>query len=405
MRIDKIAFFLTLTFAMVAFNLRTIAVAIGPVLPSLQEELGMSQTMAGLLTALPTLCFALFGFFAPPAALKWGLHRTVLVSLGLNVLGQTVRIMAAQTLAFMVGTVIALAGIGVINVLLPPLVKRHFPLRNGAVTAIYVTSQAIGLTLAGLYTAPLAISFGSWRGAFWVWAAAAATAVPLMVWATRRFQDSARTHQRAITLRDVAGTRLGWMMMIFFGTQSAQAYCQFGWLPTIYQSVGFTAVQSGNYLSILTGLGIPLSFIVPTLTFRLRRPTVLVVIMTVSGVTGYLGLLHDPAHLPWLWPALLALAGSSFPMILVLIGIHTRTTSGTAALSSFSQSMGYVLASLGPFMVGALYDFTGSFFWPLLIQLALYLPLFIAAMIVIRSGTLEDELGLPPEDALSATTA
>lgn len=405
MRVSKTTFFLTLAIALVAFNLRTIAVAIGPVLPSLSEELGMSPTMAGILTALPTLSFAIFGFLAPWASTHWGLHRTILAAIGLNLVGQVIRILASETIAFISGTVVALAGIGLINVLLLPLVKRHFPKRNGMVTAIYTTSQAIGLTLASLYTAPLAIALGSWRGAFWVWAAASATALPLMVWTSRRFHDAPRRDHRAITVRDVARTRLGWMLMVFFGMQSAQAYGLFGWLPTIYQEAGFTPIQAGNYLSILTGLGIPLSFVVPTLTYRLGRTIELLVIMVSFGIVGYLGLLHDPALLPWLWPALLAVASATFPMILVLIGMHTRTTAGTASLSSFAQSMGYVVASFGPFLVGALKDATGSFTWPLALQLVLYVPLLVCGIIAIRSGTLEDELGLPPESGLSPTRA
>lgn len=397
MRINRISLLLTLAIALVAFNLRTIAVAIGPVLPQLRTDLGMSQTVAGVLTALPTLCFALFGFLAPRAAGRWGLHRSVLFALLLNIAGQVLRILAGEAVGFLAGTVVALAGIGIINVLLPPLVKWHFPLRDGMVTAVYVTSQTIGLTFAGLYTAPLAIALGGWRAAFWAWVITATLGVPMMVWSTRRFTEPRRTSARPITMRDAARTRLGWMMMVFFGTQSAQAYAQFGWLPTIYQDAGFTPIQAGNYLTILTGLGIPLSFIVPTLTFRLRRPIWLLALISAAGVAGYLGLIADPATLPWLWPALLALAGAVFPMILVLIGLHTSTPAGAAALSGFAQSAGYVLASLGPLLVGMLKDATGSFTWPLAVQTAMFVPLLICGIIVIRSGTLEEELGRASE--------
>lgn len=402
MRPNRISLLITLGVAIVAFNLRTIAVAIGPVLPDLAADLGMTQTVAGVLTALPTLCFAVFGFLAPRAAASWGLHRAVLFALLVNIVGQVLRILAGEVVGFMAGTIVALAGIGIINVLLPPLVKWHFPFRDGMVTAVYVTSQTIGLTLAGLYTAPLAIALGGWRAAFWLWVVTAVLGVPMMVWSTRRFAEPRRHSAKPITLRDAARTRLGWMMMIFFGTQSAQAYSQFGWLPTIYQDAGFTPIQAGNYLTILTGLGIPLSFIVPTLTYRLARPIWLLALMAVSGVAGYVGLINDPAQLPWLWPALLSLAGAVFPMILVLIGTHTSTPAGAAALSGFAQSVGYVLASLGPLLVGLLKDATGSFTLPLWVQAAMFIPLLICGVIVIRSGPLEQELGLPPEPAQPA---
>ena len=166
MRISKTSVLLALMVTVTSFNLRTIAVAIGPVLPSIQDELGMSQTMGGLLTSLPTLCFALFGFLAGRISGLLGLHRAILVALIVNIGGQAARNVSDSTVGFMLATCVALAGIGVINVLLPPLVKRHFPARSGLVTSLYTTGQSIGLTMASLYTAPLAISLGSWRGAF-----------------------------------------------------------------------------------------------------------------------------------------------------------------------------------------------------------------------------------------------
>ena len=400
MRPNRISLLITLGVAMVAFNLRTIAVAIGPVLPDLAADLGMTQTVAGVLTALPTLCFAVFGFLAPRAAASWGLHRAVLFALLVNIVGQVLRIRRRG--GRLHGRHHRRAGRH----------RRHqrpaatpcqvaLPVRDGW-SRRHVTSQTIGLTLAGLYTAPLAIALGGWRAAFWLWVVTAVLGVPMMVWSTRRFAEPRRHSAKPITLRDAARTRLGWMMMIFFGTQSAQAYSQFGWLPTIYQDAGFTPIQAGNYLTILTGLGIPLSFIVPTLTYRLARPIWLLALMAVSGVAGYVGLINDPAQLPWLWPALLSLAGAVFPMILVLIGTHTSTPAGAAALSGFAQSVGYVLASLGPLLVGLLKDATGSFTLPLWVQAAMFIPLLICGVIVIRSGTLEQELGLPPEPAQPA---
>ncbi|WIY83516.1 MFS transporter [Propionimicrobium sp. PCR01-08-3] len=392
MRTSKTSLLLAAMVTLTAFNLRTIAVAIGPVLPSIQEELGMSQTVAGLLTSLPTLCFALFGFMASSIGEKLGLHRAILAAITINVIGQVLRLNAQSTTGFMVASCVALAGIGVINVLLPPLVKRHFPLRNGLVTSFYTTSQSIGLTVASLYTAPLAIAFGSWRGAYWVWAGTAAVAAPLIIWAVVRFRDTGATKKSRVSIWAVGRTRLGWMMAIFFAMQSAQAYGQFGWLPTIYQAAGFDAVEAGNFLAIVAGVGIPFSFIIPNLTVRMKKPTWLIIGMAAFGVVGYGGLLWNPQVLPWLWPIFLAVAGAFFPMILVLIGAHTKTPEATAPLSSFSQSVGYVIACLGPFLMGALKDATGSFIAPIWVQLLMFAPLAVCGVIASRSGMLEDEL-------------
>ena len=392
MRISKTSLLIALMVTMTAFNLRTIAVAIGPVLPSIQEELGMSQTVAGLLTSLPTLCFALFGFLAGRISELLGLHRAILVAMVVNVIGQVARNLSHTTLGFIEASAIALAGIGVINVLLPPLVKRHFPTRSGLVTSLYTTSQSIGLTMASLYTAPLAIAFGSWRGAYWVWVGSATIALPLIVWSVLQSRDWSGGARARISLARVARTRLGWMMAVFFGMQSAQAYGQFGWLPTIYQDAGFSPVEAGYFLAIVAGVGIPFSFVIPNLTARMKNPVGLLLVMTICGILGYGGLLWNPQLLPWVWAILLAVAGAFFPMILVLFTVHTRTAAGTAALSGFTQTVGYVLAFIGPFLLGALKDATGSFIWPIWIQLLMFIPLAICGTVTIRSGMLEDEM-------------
>ena len=46
--------------------------------------------------------------------------------------------------------------------------------------------------------------------------------------------------------------------------------------------------------------------------------------------------------------------------MLTLIGLRSRTPQGTAALSGFTQSLGYLMAVVGPFAVGALHDATGG---------------------------------------------
>lgn len=386
------ALLLAVTIMLVAYNLRLAAVSIGPVLPDLQAELGISTALAGLLTSLPTLCFALFGFLGPELASRLGLHRTILAALATNAAGQALRIVAGNTVGFLIGTVLALAGIGVINVLMPALVKRHFPLRAGLMTALYSTTQAIAVAIAGLLTARLALSMDGWRGPFWIWAGCALVAlVPLVITAVR-FGDSFTRRVSAIRLPDVARTRLGWYMAVFFGTQSAIAYAQFGWLPSIYQEAGFTATQAGDLATIFLALVIPVTFVAPVLTQRVRNPAWLVWATAVLAAAGFIGLAWDPAQLPWLWPALMALGGGAFSMILVLLNMRARTQDGTAALSSFAQSSGYVLAAFGPLLMGVLKDSTGGWIAPLLFQAFLAVPMLLCGLAVVRSGYLEDQL-------------
>ena len=51
---------------------------------------------------------------------------------------------------------------------------------------------------------------------------------------------------------------------------------------------------------------------------------------------------------------------ATFPIVLTLIGLRSRTPEGTAALSGFTQSTGYLIAAIGPFGVGILHELTGG---------------------------------------------
>ncbi len=190
----------------------------------------------------------------------------------------------------------------------------------------------------------------------------------------------------------IARTRLGWTMAVFFGLQSLQAYAVFGWFPSLYRSAGFSPTEAGVMLGVITGVSIPLSFIVPALTARPRAQ--LPVLFTLGGcyVAGYLGLLLAPARAGLLWAALVGIGTSTFPMVLTLIGLRSRTAAGTAALSGFTQSVGYLIAAPGPLLIGLLHDLTGSWTAPLLALMAIAVALVWTGTMISRPDAVEDHL-------------
>lgn len=384
---------------LLAVNLRPTAAAPGPVLRLIAADLGFGPSVAGLLTGLPVLCFAGFGALAPWAAHWFGMHRVVIVSMGLLVAGQIVRLGTGSTAVFLAASVLALAGMATSNVLLPSLVKMHFPTKIGLATAAYSTSLITGLTAASTLTAPLAEVAG-WRRAMWVWVVLAviALAVWLPNWRRDRHHVS-RTQGRRIGFTQVARTPLGWQMALFFGFQSAQAYSVFGWLASIYQDAGFGRSVSGLYLGVATGVGIPLGFLLPAYTAR-RPAYPLIWLIAGGGATAYLGLWLAPRAAPGLWAVLLALGTAAFPVFLALIGQRAHTSEGTAALSAFSQSVGYLIAFPGPLLVGVLRGATNGFAAALLMLIASMIPLTVFALLSCRPGYIEDQVaGLTPGPA------
>jgi CP family cyanate transporter-like MFS transporter len=101
------------------------------VLPEIRADLGLGGVLAGVLTTLPPLCFAVIGLLAPIIVSRVGLHRAAFLSLVAIAIGQAVRVIVPEPAVFFVATVLALIGMATGNVLLPPLVRRDFPDRIG----------------------------------------------------------------------------------------------------------------------------------------------------------------------------------------------------------------------------------------------------------------------------------
>lgn len=372
-------------------NLRPAAVSVGPVLAEVRDALGLSPALTSLLTTLPVLAFALVGGLAPWLARTVGLHRVLLSSLVAVVAGLTLRATADSGVLFLTWTFLAVAGMACANVLTPSLVKVHFPTRVGTATALYTTAMAIGLTLAFTSTVPITEAFGSWRWGLGAWAVLALLAVLPWIGLVAHDRRPA-TRRPTIAFGQVARTPLGWALAGYFGTQSAIAYSMFGWFAQLWRDNGYSAAYAGTLVGVIAAVGIPLSLVVPALVARVRDQRVLMCAVMACYPLAFAGLLVAPDRLGWLWATLAGMGSMTFPITLVMIGLRARTPEGTTALSGFAQSVGYLIAAPGPFVLGLLHGATGGWTVPLAFLLALVVPLFALGLYVGRPTYLEDQV-------------
>ena len=374
-----------------AANLRVDAVAVSPELGPIRADLAMTGVVAGLLTSLPVICFAIFGILAPALSGLVGLHRAVALGLLAVVAGQAGRVFAQDQVTFLALSALALAGMALGNVLLPALVKLHFPDRVGQVTAWYTTTLMIGMTLASVGTAPLADAVGGWRPALAVWAVLAA--ICLVPWLGLLGHDARiGPAERRVGLGEIARTPTAWILTAFFALQAMQAYALFGWLPTIFVDAGLDRVTAGALLAVVAGIGVPLALVFSYWTARHPSPYGLIGVTIGFAVIGDLGLLLAPTAAPVLWAIILGIGNSSFPIYLAMIGHRARTTAGLRSLSAFTQSTGYAFGLLGPMAVGVLRDATGGWTWPLALMMAISVLMAVFALLAARPRVIEDEL-------------
>ena len=198
-------------------------------------------------------------------------------------------------------------------------------------------------------------------------------------------------------LRAVARTRIGWAMAVTFGLQSAQAYTIFGWFAQLYRDAGFSATTAGLLLGVITGVSIPVSLWVPSAAAQTRGPdTADPAAASRATPSATSGCCSSPSAAPGCGRVLVGVGTGVFPLVLTMIGLRSRTSDGTAALSGFTQAVGYAVsisvrsasASLTTPPVGGR--------WPLLSLTVLSLVTGWLATIAGRPQFIEDELGAPP---------
>jgi CP family cyanate transporter-like MFS transporter len=374
---------------------------VGPVLAEVRSGLAMSAVTAGLLTSLPVLAFAVFGALAPWLAATVGIHRVTLGALLAVVGGLGGRALVGSAVPFLALSMLALAGMATANVLLPSLVKLHFPDRVGRVTAYYTTALAIGLTASLVLTVPISEAAGGadgWRWGIGAWAALALLAA--LPW-LRLVAHDRHTGQAGSGVRmlDVARTRLGLAMAVFFGLQSLQAYAVFGWFAQLWRDNGYSPTAAGLLLGLVAAVSIPLSLWLPAAAARAADQRTILSAVMVCYPLGYGGLLVAPHALAVPCALLVGVGACTFPLILTMIGLRSRTPAGTAALSGFTQSAGYLMAAVGPFAVGTIYEHSGGWTWPLVLLTALAVPQILLGRYAARPTYIEDQLDLPRADA------
>ena len=360
----KALLFATVIFT--ALNLRSPIIGVGSLVDAMRADLGLSGSVAGSLTTLPLLVFAVVSPLAARLAARFGTGRTLAVSMFLIAAGAAVRSWLGGG-GLLVGMVIIGVGIACGNVLLPVVVKARWPERIGPMTSIYTTAQSIFAGLAAAVCVPLSrIGSLGWRGALAVWGipALAAAILWLPQWGWKLPLSAPAGGGSAVK---VGRSRVAWYCTLYMGSQAILFYSFAAWLPAILAAKGVDSADAGYMASVYQLIGIPANFLAPILAGKLRdqRP-----------LTGAVGALYVTGTV-LLWrasgPGALFLAvllcgfstGCAFSLCMAFIGMRTRTAADASRLSGMLQTVGYAIASLGPVLTGRLLDASGSWALPM----------------------------------------
>ncbi len=344
----------------IAANLRAAITAVGPLIELISKDTNISNGEAGLLTTIPLIAFAFFSPFAPRLAQLCGLNVTLGTSMLLLTLGIFLRSTPSVTNLFL-GTIMIGLSISVGNVLIPSFIKLNFPRRIGSMTGLYSISMGIWAALAaGLSPRFLEYFHLTWRGSLAVWAILSLFA--LFIWLPQmRLSHTSNPTPNYVSFFEIMHSQTTWYVAFFMGLQSLLFYVIIAWLPQILHEAGMTLNQAGSMSALLNFIGIPVSVIVPIWASRYKDQRTIVLIVFIIYLIGLAGIFFNFTQWAIVWVVLLGIGqGSTISLALTLITLRASNASSVAQLSGASQSIGYMLAAVGPVSFGFLRDLTGS---------------------------------------------
>ena len=362
-------------------NMRMVFSSLPPLLQDVRGELGLSATAAGLLTTAPVLCFGALAPLAPPLARRLAIEHVVAACAGLTALGAGLRGVGGLPGLF-VGTVLAGAAVAVAQASLPTLLRVRFPAHRGALTGAFSMALTLGAAAAAGASVPLERLLGGWRVALGAFALPAALAAVLWL------AGGARTRvapARPLGLRHVAHP---WSLPAYFGLQSMAFYCGLAWLPTILEHEGYGEAAAGALQALLNVIQFVPALAVPMIATRVRDQRLVLVVLVALTAAGFAGILAAPGAAA-IWMVVLGLGqGGTLGLALILPVLRGAGAAAVATLTALTLSAGYLLASVGPTLVGLARDLSGGWTIPLLLMTAIALAEVVPGWAAVRPWTI-----------------
>lgn len=351
---------LFITIVLIALNLRPVLASIGPLLDAMQQDLSISYATASMLTTLPVAAMGAACFFGFTIASRLGMGRTISLSLAVLALATGLRFFVDSAFSLILSALAAGLGIALIQCLVPAIIKANYPGKIAAMMGFYITAIMAGASL-GSAVSPWFASFSAWRGGLgnWVWLAIVALALWLLC--SHRWYLPSQPAATASKTRFWQHSR-AWQLAMMFGLGTAAFVCVLAWLAPYAMENGMSAQQAGLLMGYLTLMEVVAGLFFPAWANRQNDRRMVLITLCLLQATGFLGLMLAPHISLWLWATLLGLGvGGMFPMVMIVTMDHQDDPVMAGKLAAFVQGIGYLVASIAPWVAGIIRDQLASF--------------------------------------------
>lgn len=403
MRIDRgskralPAWLIVALMAAIGLNLRATLGAIPPLLNQISTELGLSGIAQAGLTSVAILAMGLFAPIGQRMAARWGAEITTAVMLGLLSVSGFMRLAATTTGILMASVALAGASMGAASAIAPALIAQHVPKIRGFTTGIYSTGLAMGVAIAAWIAVPTEQWLGGWRPALAVWGVfAGLTAFAWVLAIPGLHRDPGRPVR---LVRGQSHVRLpwrsptAWMVTGYTAMIMLIGFSGLAWVTPYYVSLGYRAQDAANLLVLFQVVQIGAMLTLPAITDHTRDRRPLLALSLGLGLLGIAGLVFAPTQLAIPSVALFGLGlGGSSPLALVVLVDYAGSPSNAARLGAMMMLIAYPIGAIGPLILGAVKDATGSFAFGYAIILTLAILTFLTIPIFRPGRHIDDHL-------------
>ncbi|KHF40150.1 MFS transporter, partial [Halalkalibacter okhensis] len=224
-------------------------------------------------------------------------------------------------------------------------------------TGIYTMSMALMAALASGVSIPLAQGLNlGWEKSLALWAILSGGAVLAWIPQLRKPKRIAQVSHSPSS--SIWSSKLAWQVTLFMGFQSCIFYCIIAWIPEILVTRGIDVPMAGWLLTLTQVVGLPATLLVPILAGRLSNQKGIVLGIAFLYAAGFLGI-YVGGSLGFISVYMMCLGvaqGAGISLSLSLFGLRSQNAYDAANLSGMAQSAGYLLAALGPLLMGLFFD-------------------------------------------------
>ena len=345
-----------------AFNLRPGLTSVSPVLHGITKDLGMSSTLASLLTSIPLLCFGFCSLFAGRLANRYQPEKMITFAITCIGIATFLRAFTNSSIYLLITALLIGAGIGVVSPLLSGFIKSHFPDKAASMIGIYSTSMVVGASISIGLTTPLQHWFNnSWKNGLAFWSILALLAIPLWLMVIKQSRIPASNFSQKTKASLPLKNKKAWLLTSFVGIVTLLFYCFAAWLPAIVEEKGWTPAFGGLVGTIAMISQLPATLLLPSLLKVLPSRRFWITTFTLSIIIG-LSLLCFTNVTPIVSSICLGVGAGGLVSLTLLLPLDMASSPLEASTwSAMTQAIGYMIGAVGPFIIGFLHDYLGSF--------------------------------------------